>query len=156
MKEDQNISVSQATANILSAFASREHATVDEVINLARSLPRILAEGVVQPSSNDDAKKKVSLTPISDHRLPVAISSSVTEDYVVCLCCGRELTMLKRHLRAEHGLTEAEYRQKFNLAEDHLLVAPSYSNRKAATAKRVGLGKYSRDSVEQQSPAANS
>lgn len=52
--------------------------------------------------------------------------------------------MLKRHLGAEHGMTESEYRQKFGLADDYPLVAPGYSERKANYARSVGFGKYSR------------
>ena len=69
----------------------------------------------------------------------------MTEDTIFCLCCGKGFKMLKRHLGAEHGLTEAEYRVMFNLPADTPLVAPSYSKRKAEYAKRAGLGKYSRD-----------
>ena len=53
--------------------------------------------------------------------------------------------MIKRHLGVEHGLTEGEYRKLFDLPESMPLVAPSYSDRKAAHAKKVGLGKYHRD-----------
>ena len=56
--------------------------------------------------------------------------------------------MLKRHLKAEHGLTEDEYRARFDLPADMPLVAPNYSERKAAYAKRVGLGRYQRDTGE--------
>jgi len=49
----------------------------------------------------------------------VPVAESVTDDSVTCLCCGRSFTMLKRHLRAEHGLSEGDYRIKFNLDDDH-------------------------------------
>ena len=55
--------------------------------------------------------------------------------------------MLKRHLKAEHGLTEDQYRAMFDLLEDFPLVAPNYSARKAKYAKKIGLGKYSRDGM---------
>ena len=68
----------------------------------------------------------------------------MTEDTIFCLCCGKGFKMLKRHLGAEHGLTEAEYRAMFNLPADMPLVAPSYSRKKAEYAKEAGFGKYSR------------
>jgi predicted transcriptional regulator len=52
--------------------------------------------------------------------------------------------MLKRHLGAEHNLTEAEYRAMFNLPADFPLVAPAYSRKKASHAKQAGFGKYDR------------
>ena len=42
-------------------------------------------------------------------------------------------------------MTEDEYRAAFNLDADFPLVAPNYSERKAAYAKEVGLGKYNRE-----------
>lgn len=86
-------------------------------------------------------------------RPAIPIEQAVTEDKVYCLCCGRGFTMLKRHLKAEHGLTEDEYRALYGLPEDMPLVAPAYSERKAAYAKRVGLGKYQRDAGEGETPA---
>jgi len=79
----------------------------------------------------------------------VPVAESFTDDSVTCLCCGRSFTMLKRHLRAEHGLSESEYRIKFNLDDDHPLVAPNYSLRKADYAKKAGLGRYARDEAVQ-------
>jgi predicted transcriptional regulator len=94
-----------------------------------------------------------SLVPASDLSTQVAvpavpIDQSVTDEAVTCLCCGKSFTMLKRHLKAEHGLTEQQYRLRFALSEKHPLVAPNYSIRKAEYAKRIGLGKYTRDDVE--------
>jgi len=73
------------------------------------------------------------------------ISQAVTQNQVFCLCSGIGFKMIKRHLGVEHGLTESEYRKLFDLPESMPLVAPSYSDRKAAHAKKVGLGKYHRD-----------
>ena len=58
--------------------------------------------------------------------------------------------MLTRHLKAEHGLSEDEYRQIFALPEEFPLVAPKYSERKAAYAKQTGLGKYRRETGDKE------
>jgi predicted transcriptional regulator len=76
----------------------------------------------------------------------VAIEQAVQNDKVICLCCGQSFTMLKRHLKAEHGLTEEQYREKFSLPSSFPLVAPAYSARKAEYAKQAGLGKHDRRS----------
>jgi predicted transcriptional regulator len=76
----------------------------------------------------------------------VPINKAITQDKVFCLCCGKGFKMLKRHLGAEHDLTEAEYRTMFDLPEDLPLVAPSYSKKKANYAKKAGFGKYNRGS----------
>jgi predicted transcriptional regulator len=76
------------------------------------------------------------------------MEKAVTRDKVFCMCCGKGFKMLKRHIGAEHGLTEAQYRARFGLPADFPLVAPNYSEMKANYAKKAGLGKYSRQSVD--------
>jgi predicted transcriptional regulator len=128
---------------ILVAFASRENATVAEVLELAERLPGALG---AQPSGTTAPTAPTAHQPKATPAVP--ISDSVSEERVTCLCCGKSFTMLKRHLKAEHGLTEDEYRERFGLSEDHPLTAPSYSIRKAEYAKSIGLGKYSREDGE--------
>ena len=149
-----NPPVSDAVIEILSQFATRESATVEEILALARQLPAALSptsrqairigEAAPHPQTDD--------TP----RPAVAVEKSWNDETVTCLCCGRRFTMLKRHLMAEHNLTEDQYRATFNLAEDHPLVAPSYSLRKAEYAKRIGLGKYTRDDAPARGAASPS
>lgn len=153
MSDFLDVRLSKATVSILTAFAGREHVTVEEVLSLARELPKVLAENAGYKKTAVASPELPQAPPPSDAPM-VDVANSVTEDAVICLCCGRAFTMLKRHLRAEHGLTEAAYREKFGLSDDHLLVAPSYSIRKAATAKRIGLGKYSRENADQPPPVA--
>lgn len=72
------------------------------------------------------------------------IRASVTEAKVYCLECGQSHQMLKRHLGETHDLTPGEYRARWGLTDEHPLVAPAYSARKAKTAKESGFGKYER------------
>lgn len=137
-----NIVISDAVTRIISSFATRDTATVEEVLALARQLPAALAKSETAPVP---AAEVAAPAPAVTARPAVPIDRSVSDETVTCLCCGRSFTMLKRHLKAEHGLTEAEYRSRFQLPEDHPLVAPNYSIRKAEYAKRIGLGKYTRD-----------
>ncbi|WP_226627471.1 MucR family transcriptional regulator [Alloyangia pacifica] len=130
-------------ARIVAAYASRPDVTPDEIVNLYRRLTGEVQDaptpaGVAVPVSGSGQRAAGALQPA----LPVA--QAVTEEKVYCLCCGRGFKMLKRHLGAEHGMTEAQYRAAFNLAEDFPLVAPSYSRKKAAHAKEAGLGRYDR------------
>ena len=74
----------------------------------------------------------------------VAIKKSVTPDYIVCLEDGKKLKMLKRYLRARHGLTPEAYRAKWNLPADYPMVAPNYAQRRSDFAKQFGLGKPAR------------
>jgi predicted transcriptional regulator len=49
--------------------------------------------------------------------------------------------MLKRHLTTAHGLTVDAYRTRWNLPNDHPMVAPAYSARRSGLAKEHGLGR---------------
>ena len=145
----------QAIGTIVAAYATRSDVGPDDIVALYRKLSDLPAQAL--PSEATDAGTPTSGTPgataipakapaMSHSRLTPALplERAVTRDKVYCLCCGRGFKMLKRHLGAEHGMTEAEYRAAFNLPEDMPLVAPSYSERKAQYAKQAGFGKYDR------------
>lgn len=141
-----NAPLSDAVVRVLSRFAARENATVEEIVALARQLPAALGGSAEFPQETAIVKMVGPGSPSSI--LPaVPIDQSVSDESVTCLCCGRSFTMLKRHIKAEHGFTESHYRAQFGLSEDHPLVAPNYSIRKAEHAKRIGLGKYDRDDL---------
>jgi predicted transcriptional regulator len=68
------------------------------------------------------------------------IRRSITPDALISFVDGRPYTMLRRHL-ATHGMTPADYRARFGLPADYPVTAPSYSAKRAALARRSGLGK---------------
>ena len=74
----------------------------------------------------------------------VPIKKSITPDYLICLEDGRELKMLKRHLRTTYGMTPDEYRAKWGLDPDYPMVAPNYARRRSEFAKQIGLGQKRR------------
>ena len=129
-------------ARIVAAYASRPDVTPDEIVNLYRRLTGEVQDLPVSATMAEPAHGAVQGHGGMRPALPV--TQAVTEEKVYCLCCGRGFKMLKRHLGAEHGMTEAQYRAAFGLPEDFPLVAPSYSRKKAAHAKEAGLGKYNR------------
>ncbi|MGE3874794.1 MAG: MucR family transcriptional regulator [Parvibaculaceae bacterium] len=86
-------------------------------------------------NSKKPASELVALKPA------VQISKSITPDYIACLEDGARFTSLKRHLRARHSLTDAEYREKWRLPADYPMVAPNYKNKRANIAKAFGLGR---------------
>ena len=71
----------------------------------------------------------------------MAIRRSVTPEYIVCLECGVQAKMLKRHLGSEHGLSPAAYRERWDLPRDYPMTAPSYSEQRSGLAKQIGLGR---------------
>ena len=70
----------------------------------------------------------------------VPIKKSVTPDYIVCLEDGRQLKMLKRHLRTTFDMSPEQYRQRWSLPADYPMVAPNYAKKRSKLAKAIGLG----------------
>lgn len=71
----------------------------------------------------------------------VPIKKSVTDHYIVCLEDGKQLKMLKRHLRTAFNMTPEEYRAKWGLPDNYPMVAPAYAAQRSQFAKVNGLGK---------------
>lgn len=70
----------------------------------------------------------------------VSVRASIKPDHFVCLEDGNKLKMLKRYLRTNYDMTSEEYRKKWNLPSDYLMVAPSYAAIRAEIANNIGLG----------------
>ncbi len=74
----------------------------------------------------------------------VPIKKSVTPEYIVCLEDGKELKMLKRHLKTAYDMTPEEYRERWGLPQDYPMVAPNYAKQRSKLAKQIGLGTKAR------------
>ena len=78
----------------------------------------------------------------------VSIEESISNpDFIISLINGEKFKTLKRHLRA-NGLTETEYRERYNLPGDYPFVAPSYSRLRRGVAHKMGFGQRRPDSDE--------
>ena len=129
-------------ARIVSAYAGRPDVNADDIVALLARLTREL-DGTGGDTAVADHARVARAEPV------VPVEQATTHDKVFCLCCGKGFKMLKRHLGAEHGLTEAEYRAMYDLPDDFPLVAPSYSEKKARYAKASGFGKHARSEPPQ-------
>jgi predicted transcriptional regulator len=127
-------------ARIVSSYVQHHQLGPEQLIELIRQVHRALAS------------LGQAAMPMTEPRQPaVPIRQSVRPEYVVCLECGFRAKTLRRHLRVQHGLSVDEYRARWNLRPDHPLTAPAYSQRRAAMAKEIGLGRRRR-SVEPAAP----
>ena len=117
-------------ADIVSAHVSNNSVSANDLPGLIQSVYASLAALGQAPEPVEE-----KLTPA------VSVRASVKPDAVTCLECGGKFQMLKRHLGTEHGLTPAEYRVRWNLAPDHLLIAPNYAAKRKELAKKIGLGR---------------
>ena len=74
----------------------------------------------------------------------VPLKKSVHADYIVCLEDGKQLKMLKRHLKTAYNMTPEAYRERWGLAADYPMVAPNYARQRSRLAKEIGLGTRAR------------
>jgi predicted transcriptional regulator len=81
-------------------------------------------------------------TPVEEALTPaVSVRQSMRHHYVVCLDCGHRGQTLRRHISRRHGLSPAEYLNRWGLNPDHPLTARAYSERQSTPAKQLGLGR---------------
>jgi predicted transcriptional regulator len=109
-------------------------ATAEEVPAFLRTMHGTLAELAGSAGSSAPSEEAPAYTPAVSPR------GSVKRDHIISLIDGKPYKTLKRHL-AGHGLTPADYRQRYGLKPDYPMVAPSYSEQRREMAKKIGLGR---------------
>jgi predicted transcriptional regulator len=119
------------TAQIVSAHVTKNTVEVGDLPTLIRDVFRTLSGlGGAAP------------TPVTETAKPaVPAARSVFASHIICMECGKKMTMLKRHLMTEHALTIDQYRTKYNLPGTYPMVAPDYAKTRSSLAKEMGLGK---------------
>jgi predicted transcriptional regulator len=123
------------TVQLLSAYVANNSVASEDLAGLIQST-RIALSGVTV--SEPEAP---TFTPA------VSIRKSVSSrTHIISLIDGKPYKTLKRHL-GTHGLTPAEYRERYNLPKDYPLVAPDYSEQRRATAAKIGLGRKPTDAT---------
>jgi predicted transcriptional regulator len=117
------------TAQIVSAHVTKNPVSVESLPGLIREVYKTLSN-IGEVAAPVDAAKPA-----------VAATKSVFPDYIVCLECGKQMTMLKRHLMTEHNMTVDQYRAKWALPSSYPTVAPNYAETRSTMAKQMGLGR---------------
>lgn len=102
------------------------------------ALPTLIGE--VYRALETAATSAAGRDETGEARPHVAISKTITPDYIICLEDGKKFKSLKRHLRTRFGLTPEQYREKWGLPHDYPMVAPNYASSRSALAKNMGLG----------------
>ena len=90
-------------ANIGSAHVSNNAVALDQLPALIRQVLNALTtveQATAAPSKPEPA---------------VPVRRSVFPDHVVCLNCGKQFSMLRRHLMTDHKMTPEQYRQRWDL-----------------------------------------
>jgi len=119
----------QVTAEIVAAYVGKNALAMSELPSLIAqvhaAVERLTGEAEVAPQGPAPA---------------VPVRRSVHDEYIVCLEDGKKFKSLKRHLRAQYGMTPKEYREKWGLPGDYPMVAPNYARKRSQLARNMGLG----------------
>ncbi len=126
--DDQDRMLVRVTASIVAAYVGQNGLSAPE-------LPKLIGE--VHQACKNVANSQL---PVEEPVPAVPAHQSVKKDHLVCLEDGKTFKSLKRHLRAEHGLSPEEYRERWSLAADYPMVAPNYAATRSKLAKEMGLG----------------
>jgi len=135
-KQNDNFELLGLTADIVSAHVAHNGVTTSELPDVIRQVYDVLEE----LGSKSVTSGKPYLRPF------VPIHKSIMPDYIICLEDGKQLKMLKRHLKTAYDMTPLQYREKWGLPSDYPMVAPNYAKKRSALAKEIGLGTSTRNS----------
>ncbi|MBL4692176.1 MAG: MucR family transcriptional regulator [Magnetovibrio sp.] len=120
--------VLELTTEIVASYVSNNAVEPVDLVGIIQSVHKTL-QGLGTQSAQLDRPKPA-----------VSVKKSITPDYVVCLEDGKQLKMLKRHLKTAYNMTPDEYRERWGLPSDYPMVAPNYAKHRSSLAKKIGLG----------------
>lgn len=125
----------EMAADIVSAYVTKNTVVAPDLPRLIEQVHGALVAAM--HAANEPAKE-----------LPkpaVPIKKSVEDEYIVCLEDGMKFKSLKRHLRTKYNLSPEDYRARWGLSYDYPMVAPNYARARSELAKKMGLGRVSKD-----------
>ncbi len=136
---NQDTSLVQLAAEIVSAYVSRNSVPLGDLPGLIESVHKALG------GLNEHDRTQ----PVAEPPKPaVSIKKSITDEALICLEDGQRFKSLKRHLSSAHGMTPQEYRAKWGLGKDYPMVAPAYANQRSTLARSLGLGRKPKAAAE--------
>ena len=111
----------RSTAEDVPAFLSKMHDTGSTL--LGATTEPVVVEAAAEYTPAVSARKSLA-----------------SKDHIISMIDGKPYKTLRRHL-ATHGMTPAEYRERYGLKPDYPMVAETYSESRRAMAKKIGLGR---------------
>ena len=135
----------ELATEIVAAFVSHNRVQHTDLPNLIGAVHQALVSASAQGAGEPGEPEQPKATPQQIRR-------SITPDHLVSFEDGKHYRTLRRHL-ALRGLTPQAYREKWGLAADYPLVAPSYAKQRSELAKALGLGQQRRKGLAKVSAA---
>jgi len=131
----ENTEALELTTEIVASYVSNNSVSIGELPTVILEVYKTLTGLGTQAAQPERPKPAV------------AIKKSVTPDFIICLEDGKQLKMLKRHLKTAYNMSPDEYRERWGLPADYPMVAPNYAKHRSALAKKIGLGTKPRKPV---------
>ena len=119
------------TTDIVSSYVANNSIQGSDIPGLIASVHTALVEA----EAGEGQPAKQEYEPV------VSVRASIKPDHLVCLACGATQKAMKRHIMARHGLSPAEYKDRYNLPSDYPMVSAEYADRRSKLAKKIGLGR---------------
>lgn len=132
--DEKHAAMIELTTHVVAAFVGNNRVAVADLPGLVRTVHAALS-GAETPAPSEVAEV---VKPSAGQ-----VRKSITHDALISFIDGKSYKTLKRHLTT-HGLTVAEYKDRFGLPHDYPTTAPAYSAARSAMAKALGLGQGGR------------
>jgi predicted transcriptional regulator len=130
MSQANEADLTTLTVQLLSAYVSNNSVANEDLAALITAT-RTALQGVTVP----EVTAEPEFTPAVSVRKSLASS-----EHILSLIDGKPYKTLKRHL-STHGLTPAQYRERYKLPIDYPMVAPAFAEQRRAIAAKIGLGR---------------
>ena len=144
MAEEQTLNAVELATELTIAWLGNQNNRVqtDDVPQFLRTMHATVTELAGGTSSTAEAPEEAA--PAEEFTPAVSARKSLaSKDHIISMIDGKPYKTLKRHL-SRHGLTPAEYRQRYGLKPDYPMVAETYSQARRDMAKKIGLGQKGR------------
>ena len=140
MADTNNDALLALTGDVVTSFLLNNKVSADDLPSLIQTTYDAL--GRAQAGRPEEA-------PAEEYVGAVSVKKSLAHpDKIISMIDGKPYSMLTRHLTG-HGLTPADYRQRYKLPSDYPMTAPAYSQKRRTLAVEFGLGRKAGQAVKQ-------
>lgn len=134
----ETLDFQKIVGEVAAAYFGNSHVSVSEIGAVIQQIATSLS-AVGAPALEESAVEEAGEAEAQQKMTPAQIRRSITPDALISFEDGKQYKTLRRHL-AVKGLSPEQYREKWGLPKTYPMVAPSYSEARAALARSIGLG----------------
>jgi predicted transcriptional regulator len=129
--------LTKLVAQVASSYLGAQRVNGPEEI---AAVVRAVAESLKAVDGEVSSVGAASAEPAPPKLTKGQIAKLFKDDGIISLLDGKTYKTMKRHL-STHGLTPAEYIERFSLPTNFPMVSPAYSRARSEMAKNLGLGR---------------